>query len=59
MPKPRSIIRPTYVHINIPEDLRARLDLLLFSEVEHRVPYGAYGTYICNLIRRDLEKPNA
>lgn len=42
MPRPRSLIarRPLKTHID--ESLLARLDLLLFSESEQRVPVGAY-----------------
>jgi uncharacterized protein YcgL (UPF0745 family) len=40
--KTPKIIRPTRLEVSIPEDLRARLDLYLYSEVENRVPFGAY-----------------
>lgn len=55
MPKPRHTIRPVRLHIALPEDVAARLDLMLYSEVEQRVPFGARSDYICNLIRKDLE----
>lgn len=55
MPKPRRTIRPTQLNVSIPEDLRMRVDLLLFSDVERRVPHGAYSEYICRLIKRDLD----
>lgn len=56
MPKPANLDRPTKLGVAIPESLRTRMDLLLFSEVEGRVPHGAYSEYICRLIREDLDK---
>lgn len=55
MPKPRRTIRPTQLNVSIPENLRAKIDLLLFSPVENRVPHGAYSAYICRLIEADLK----
>lgn len=54
MPKPRRTIRPTQLNVSIPETLRAEVDLRLYSEVERRVPHGAYSAYICRLIEADL-----
>lgn len=54
MPRPKRTIRPTYLNLAIPETLRCRLDLLLYSTLEGRVPHGAYSTYICDLIQADL-----
>lgn len=36
-------------------DLRTRLDLLLFSELEGRVPHGGYTNFFSNLLREHLE----
>lgn len=55
MPKPRRTIRPTQLNVSIPETLRAEVDLKLYSEVERRVPHGAYSAYICRLIEADLK----
>jgi hypothetical protein len=33
----------------------AKLDLLLFSSVEGRVPHGAYGSLLARLIERHIE----
>ena len=36
-------VEPTSsINLHLPETLRARLDLILFSELEGRVPKGAY-----------------
>lgn len=55
MPKPLAILRPSRLETSLPEDLRARLDLHLFSEVEGRVPQGAYQRLIVSLLRDYLE----
>ncbi len=54
MPKPKRTIRPTYLNLAIPENVRALLDLHLYSDLEGRVPHGAYSDYISGLILKDL-----
>ena len=56
MPRPRKAIRPIYTQIAIPEDVRGRLDLHLFSPLEGRVPQGAYSNFIIPLIKRELDR---
>lgn len=51
MPRKPDIDRPTDLHLMLPESIRAKLDLLLFSEVEGRVPHGEYQRFIVGLIR--------
>lgn len=46
-----NIIRPIKLTTTIPEDLRLKLDLYLFSDVEGRIPKGAYQDFICARIR--------
>lgn len=46
-----NIIRPIKLTTTIPEDLRTKLDLFLFSHVEQRIPKGAYQEFICSRIR--------
>jgi len=46
MPRPRNIIPSIQVCIMLPEDVKGRLDLLLFSEVEGRIPLGAYQNFL-------------
>lgn len=50
-----SIIRPVQLNLSLPEDLFARLKLRLFSEVEGRVPHGAYKRLMVELIKQYLE----
>lgn len=54
MPRHPNILRPIKLTTTIPEDLRAQLDLYLFSEVEGRIPQGAYQTFLCDRIREFL-----
>jgi hypothetical protein len=35
----------------LPEDIRAQLDIHLFSEVEGRVPHGAYSKFLAERVR--------
>ena len=50
MPRRANIIRPVKLTINLPEDVRTKLDLLLFSQVEGRVPVGAYQRFFIDRI---------
>lgn len=56
MPRPRKAIRPVEKNISLPEDIVARVDLELFSEVEGKVPFGAWQRYVEALIRTDLAR---
>lgn len=49
--RPPNVMRPVKLTTNIPEDLRAQLDLHLFSPVEGRIPKGAYSRFLCERIR--------
>lgn len=56
MPKPARVDRPKEKQINLPESLCAQVDLILFSPLEGRVPYGAWSKYIQRLIEQDLSR---
>lgn len=51
MPRRPELIPRTRLETKIPEDIRARLDLFLYSELEQRVPQGAYQTFFLDRIR--------
>ena len=51
MPRKPAVIRPVLLHTTIPEDIRAKLDLFLWSDVEGRVPKGAYQRFIVERIQ--------
>lgn len=55
MGKPPNVIPSVEKNISIPSDLCARIDLILYSDLQGRVPHGAWSRYITGLIRRDLE----
>lgn len=58
MGRPRKAIRPVEKNISLPEDLVARVELELFSELEGKVPFGAWQRYLEGLIRADLNSKN-
>ena len=36
------------LHVMLPPDLKARLDIILYSDLEGRVPKGAYKEFLTN-----------
>lgn len=50
MSRPPNIIRPSTVNLGIPEDVKARLMLYLYSPAERRVPNGAYSRFMVDRI---------
>lgn len=56
MSRPYNIIRPTKLTLHLPEDVRAKLDLLLFSSVEGRIPKGAYQKFFIERINEFFAK---
>ena len=59
MPRPSKTDRPVEKRINLPESLVAQVELKLFSDVEGRVPYGAWAAYVQRLIEEDLTRKEA
>lgn len=45
------IIRPIKLTTTLPEDIRARLDIHLYSPLEERIPKGAYQQFFIERIR--------
>ena len=45
------IIRPIKLTTTLPEDVRARLDIHLYSPLEERIPKGAYQQFFIERIR--------
>jgi len=54
MARPKRVERSIQKTISFPEELVGRVDLLLFSEVEQKVPFGAWQAYLVRLIKQDL-----
>lgn len=45
------VIRPIKLTTTLPEDIRVQLDLHLYSELEDRVPKGAYQRFLIERIQ--------
>lgn len=54
--RPPNILRPTKLTTYIPEDLRVKLDLYLYSEVEGRIPHGAYSRFLVERVKEFFER---
>lgn len=50
MARPKKLIRTVYKNIAIPEDLVAKIELELFSEVEGKIPFGAQQEFFTRLL---------
>lgn len=50
MPKPKKVDRPVNKKIAIPESITLLVDLELYSELEGRVPHGAWGELVTRLL---------
>ena len=55
MPRPKSTNPKITKHIPIDPDLCAKAELTLFSDLEGRVPYGAWSALIEQLLRQHFE----
>lgn len=51
MPRKPEVDRPTRLELKLPESLRTRLDLFLFSELENRVPKGKYQEFFAERVK--------
>lgn len=56
--KPPKTIRPVRKNLCLPEDVVARIDLELYSELEQKVPFGAWQKLMERLLRQHLEAVN-
>jgi hypothetical protein len=53
--RPAHVDKPVRVHNAIPESIYNRTQIILYSELEGRVPYGAMSTLVSSLLRDWLE----
>lgn len=51
MPRPKNLNPPTLLHVAIDQDLKDRLSLVLYSELEQTIPKGAWRRFIEARIR--------
>ena len=56
MARPRKINQSLDVHLMLPEDLMARIGLLLYSPLQQRVPLGALSGFFEQAARDRLAK---
>lgn len=56
MARPKRTDRPIEKNLSLPSSIVARVELELYSELEGRVPFGAWQKYIVGLIMADLAK---
>lgn len=54
MPAPRNIIRTIETHVSLPEDLVGEIDILLWSDLQGRVPKGARAKFFEAALRNHL-----
>ncbi len=55
MPRPKKAIRPISIHLKLPEDLVAQIELELFSELVGGAPQGAKQAFFERLVREHFE----
>lgn len=53
---PVKIIPSERINLHIPADIKAKLDLHLFSEAEGRIPKGAYSKFFEPILRDYFSK---
>lgn len=54
--RPRKVTPSQEKNISFDQDLVSRVDIVLFSELEGRVPHGAWSKYLSQLIADDLSR---
>ena len=50
MARPKKLIRTVFKNIALPEDLVAKLELELFSEIEGKIPFGKQQEFFTKLL---------
>lgn len=56
MPRPKNLIPSTQLNVALPLPLFTRLALDLNSDLEGRVPHGAYSRFFSDLLRAHYEE---
>lgn len=54
MGRPKKLIKTTAKNIRLPTDLVQKVDLLLYDNLEERVPFAAWQTLLTNLLQQHL-----
>lgn len=56
MPRTKLIDRPVQRAIYLPESINSRLETELFSELEGKVPFGAFNGLMVELVKKWLSE---
>lgn len=56
MPKPPNLIPSKQLNVALPLPLLTQLNLELYSELEGRVPHGAYSRFLVDLLRKHFNE---
>ena len=56
MPRPKQTIPSSFRNIALPKPLADKLDLVLYSELEQRIPTGAYKAFFSSLLEQYFEQ---
>lgn len=56
MPRRPAIIKPVEKKLSLDAELVAKVELMLFSDLEGRVPYGAWAGFIEQLLREHFAR---
>lgn len=56
MPRPRKVDRPMRCETTVPQSIHAKVMLELYSEVEGKVPFGAWSSLVSGLLAKWLEE---
>lgn len=59
MARPKKVTRTIYKNIGLPEDLVARIELHLFSDLEGKIPFGAQQEFFAALAWKFFEELDA
>lgn len=55
MSRRKNLIPSIQLNVALPEDIWLKLTSVLFSDLEQRVPHGAYQKYLVDLLRERFE----
>lgn len=51
MPRPKNLVPSQQLNVALPLPLYTRLGAYLYSDLEQRVPHGAYSRFLVNLLQ--------
>lgn len=55
MPRPKKTDRPIEKNISLPQSLVVAVELELWSDLEGKLPFGAWQKYLTGLIEKDMK----